>query len=456
MGNLKLSHYTIPVKLEKEDGKYLLIHGYTGAIDIVDESIIEKITNNKLDKYSFDPKILDILIKRGYLTTKSIDEEINHVTKLADLLHRANSKLQKSFSFFITYNCNFRCPYCFENTISNCGKNWPQYVFDKNMVNKAFEAMFKIEPCQELHNKNILLYGGEPFLKENKDIVKYIIEKGKSLGYKFKAITNGYDIDSFEDILSSDTIYHLQITLDGDKEHHDNRRKHYLYNKSFDKIISNIGFLLKKNIPISVRINIDNNNFKDLDTLISLFKELKYTDSKYFKYYTSVLREYESSINQDIKYLSMTDFADKHLNKYGDNVISQDFGIYKKFCNYFKYKKKCELSSASCSAQYGSYMFDPKGDIYTCLETVGKEEHIIGHYNKEEIEWTKSRDIWFSRHTGNTPKCNKCKFSLLCGGSCLAITPFDGTKFGNSICRNFPVVFPKYVNKAYNTIYLNN
>ena len=34
---LRTSSYIIPVKLEKEKGKYLLIHGYTGAIDVVSE-----------------------------------------------------------------------------------------------------------------------------------------------------------------------------------------------------------------------------------------------------------------------------------------------------------------------------------------------------------------------------------------------------------------------------------
>ena len=29
----------IPVRLEKETGKYMLIHGYTGVVDIVSESV---------------------------------------------------------------------------------------------------------------------------------------------------------------------------------------------------------------------------------------------------------------------------------------------------------------------------------------------------------------------------------------------------------------------------------
>ena len=41
MGILRTSSYMIPVKLEKEEGKYMLIHGYTGAIDIVTENLLE-------------------------------------------------------------------------------------------------------------------------------------------------------------------------------------------------------------------------------------------------------------------------------------------------------------------------------------------------------------------------------------------------------------------------------
>lgn len=42
METLRTSSYLIPVKLESEPGKYMLIHGYTGAIDIVTESLLKK------------------------------------------------------------------------------------------------------------------------------------------------------------------------------------------------------------------------------------------------------------------------------------------------------------------------------------------------------------------------------------------------------------------------------
>lgn len=47
MENLRVSSYIIPVKLENENGKYMLLHGYTGAIDIVDEDLAIYLRENK-------------------------------------------------------------------------------------------------------------------------------------------------------------------------------------------------------------------------------------------------------------------------------------------------------------------------------------------------------------------------------------------------------------------------
>lgn len=51
MGTLRTSSYMIPVKLESEKGKYMLIHGYTGAMDIVSESIVLYLKNNEIKKF---------------------------------------------------------------------------------------------------------------------------------------------------------------------------------------------------------------------------------------------------------------------------------------------------------------------------------------------------------------------------------------------------------------------
>lgn len=113
-------------------------------------------------------------------------------------------------------------------------------------MDRAYQAMLEFEPNTELHSKKIILYGGEPLLKQNKEIIKYIVSKGNNHGYHFTAITNGYDLEHFIDLLSPDKINHLQISIDGTEEKHNNRRTHFSDGKSFQKIMNNIVFALKK------------------------------------------------------------------------------------------------------------------------------------------------------------------------------------------------------------------
>lgn len=217
METLRTSSYLIPVKLESEAGKYMLIHGYTGAIDIATENLLKKI-QSVASGMDLSPETVEVLLKRGYITTKTQEEEYAYVARMAKALYQKSEILNTNFTFVVTYNCNFRCPYCFERRESKDGAH--QIVFTQEMVDKVYNAMDIIQPRKLLRKNVITLYGGEPLLAENKEIVTYIIAEGQKRGYKFSIITNGYDLDSFLDVLSSDNIEEMQITIDGPKEIH--------------------------------------------------------------------------------------------------------------------------------------------------------------------------------------------------------------------------------------------
>lgn len=40
MGNYNLSNYSIFIKLEKSDNQYMALHGYTGAVDLLDTDVV--------------------------------------------------------------------------------------------------------------------------------------------------------------------------------------------------------------------------------------------------------------------------------------------------------------------------------------------------------------------------------------------------------------------------------
>lgn len=102
METLRTSSYMIPVKQEKEDDKYMLIHGYTGAIDIVTGSLLKKM-KSIAKGHDFSESMLQTLLKRGYITTKTQEEEYAYVARMSRALHKRDEILYKSFTWIVSY-----------------------------------------------------------------------------------------------------------------------------------------------------------------------------------------------------------------------------------------------------------------------------------------------------------------------------------------------------------------
>lgn len=292
----RLSSYTIFVQLDDPHSGFLLVHGYTGAIDYVTKAVGSLLKSGRfLSKDTFEgvaygqgPSIFERLIKRGYLTQKSPLQEKEWVARFATRLHES-ARQKSNFLFLVAYDCNFRCPYCFENDISSHGKGWSKKVITESLVDAAYRSMEVIQPDAAYRRKEIILYGGEPLLATQKGIVEYIVAQGQKRGYHFKAITNGYDLDEFMHLLGPGGIEKLQITIDGTREKHDARRTHYQHGSSFDKIINNVQTALDLNTKVTIRINTELNNFDEIGELHQCFKELGFSSYPNFRVYSALI-----------------------------------------------------------------------------------------------------------------------------------------------------------------------
>lgn len=445
---LRLSSYTIPVKLENEQDKYMLIHGYTGSIDVVSEKLFRRIKDPSPDDFSDD--LYQSLLNRGYITTKTKEEEYEYVARIARALTRGSKMLYSVFTWVVTYNCNFRCPYCFEGREKkdSCHK----IAFTKEQVDVAYAAMELIQPRKELRKKTITLYGGEPLLAENRDVVFYIVEEGKQRGYNFMAVTNGYELEYFTDLFSSDGIYKLQITVDGPKNIHDQRRIHYKDHDTFDKILSNIQLALDKGIEVVVRTNVDHKNIHLFTELKHLFEDKGYYTYPKFDYYYSILDDNEHieiSERKDIEFISPCSFLEK-IDKQDSQLKNYD--IYKLIQSAMIKKKPIAFRSVSCAAQVNGFVFDSNGYIYPCWETIGDEKYIEGKYSNKEIIWNKRvLSMWKEIDVSQRIKCSHCKFALLCGGGC----PYHYLLDKDLNCALFRKTFSMIVNSVYSDI-INN
>lgn len=454
MENLRVSSYVIPVKLENEEGKYMLLHGYTGAIDLVEEELANYLKVNQYvteKQCPFSIETINRLRQRGYLTDKTKEEEYSYVHKMAGLLHKKEFLTQISYTTVVTYDCNFRCAYCFEHLLHGENKPLSKETLTFDRVDNIYANIVRIE--EKYHRdisrvKFMELYGGEPLLAENKELIRYIVNCGSKLNFKFKAITNGYDLGQYKDLLNPSQIASLQITIDGKKECHDSRRVHYLYGASFDKILQNISMALQQGVYIMVRINTDQAIFDQLEDLYTTFRQLHFFEYKEFSIESALLRNHHTPGIENIQFMSMTDYLSKHKKvdyKYG----CQYQRLYRDILKVIQGKGRLNLHATYCNSQCNGYIFDPLGHLYPCWDCVGDIKHIIGEYNSKALTINTIGECWRNHDIRYGEKCKHCKYAFLCGGGCLARATFENGRFKDADCNSFPILLKQAANRAF-------
>jgi uncharacterized protein len=179
---MRVSSYNIYLNFKNHTEQMLLVHGYRGSFDIIDKpkaltlmgALEDPILLNSLDEETFS-----VLLRRGYITEMTEDEEKAALKSVCDTIKDIDRKTH-AITIIPTYNCNFRCEYCFEQNIQKNGTAWLKKVMSFDMVDSIFA---KINNYLETGNKipAIFLFGGEPLLTSNKEIVTYICDKATQL-----------------------------------------------------------------------------------------------------------------------------------------------------------------------------------------------------------------------------------------------------------------------------------
>jgi len=486
---MKTSNYIIFFHISETD-EFYLVHGYTGAVDLVSaevanyllervdpnhtwhikdqELVRETLRGRELGEVSDDT--IGMLRSRGYLTDMSSAEELNYVEHIASFLHNRNVKgFRPRFMMVPSYECNLRCPYCFEtDTRIELGKlKVLQKVMTETMVDAAFDSMEMLVK-QRLgakgeaignETKYITLYGGEPMMAETLPIVEYILHKGLSQGYRFGAITNAVDLDRYIHLLGPDKIGFLQITLDGPREIHNKKRVGPRYKQgTYDMIVSNIKKALPTGTHVSVRFHVDFKNISQVKTLIDDLESEGFHEHDNFEVYTYPVHNFHRGqatpdyplmaihhMQREIKPIlesrSLPIYAQPEQMPRGKElkVLASDEGIELKLRAYVKDKLPGLYSRGiePCSATTGLYIFDPFWKIYTCWDSVGMVGHETGTYSPAGPALNARNDDWLMRSPATIDECKNCKYAFFHFGGCASLPiGVKGTIFGPA-CYEF-------------------
>ncbi len=451
---MRTSNYNIYVPLVDSE-RFILVHGYTGAVDVVSADVVDFLQDfNRMNgdkrNNSMDKKTIETLIRRGYLTERTPEQENQHLLQIASLLLKKYQKVDfPEFVIIPTYDCNLRCFYCYENKLHAKGSKWLKTRITKEQIDAIFQAIPDL--CSDNINEGeVTLYGGEPLLVENLGIVEYIIEKGRKVNLSFGAVTNGVALEYFKDFLGDKKITRLQISMDGPPRIHDKRRFLSDGSGTFQLISQNINMALDKGVKVTVRINVDRLTVSGLPTLIRIMEENGWFSQEKFWAYVSTVhcpaKLFSRQMLRDSELFQEFDKI-KELVSEPKRILINDGGIKRLFKKGLSDNHFPPLRASFCAASAKMYVFDPFGDVYGCWETVGDTKQRIGRYFPELKIGNDFMESWSKINITNLPKCQKCKYALFCAGGCAY--QIYSNSVSNSFCEDFQMCFAKSVVSAY-------
>ena len=396
-----------------DNDKKIMINSLNGIMDSVGIEVFETIAKwqqyeNVVPQNDFETSLYRELNARGYLLN-SHEEEMAKKNEIIVSLRANHSKLKeirKHLTFAITYNCNFRCNYCFEGE-----QHIKKEVFTPEQIDSALKfAGSDLE--------SIGLFGGEPLLLSNMSTLKHLFSKANDKTYNIT--TNGYYLLEFFDILSKLNISNIMVTLDGEEKTHNSRRCLVNGKATYQKIISGIQKYLENGVPICIRINIDKYNLEESkilrEELISKFYEHK--DSLTFEMQAlfGLSRDEKTEIRNELLHSDIEYSFEKRRQR------NRMLGRFSPIINALTVKESLKPVYSFCQAHQSTFLLDPYGDIYPCMPAVGNKELAIGSYYPE-VRF-KENSI-YNRNIENIPECKECIYSLLCGGGCpLALSSY--------------------------------
>jgi uncharacterized protein len=480
---LRASSYIIYVDLPGVSDEMLLVHGYSGAYDRVSRRVatyVRSLESGHAPKPLYgdwspeifpsgeaerpSDKTLEMLTRRGYLTGKTRQEEEALFGKMAARLHGESMQQMPGYIFMPTYQCNLRCPYCFQDHMrTNPAFSHLLRTVDTKVVDRIFTAMPQIEaghgvtPGSSLP-RSITFFGGEPLLEASRPIIEYILQKAQAMGpAAFSAISNATELHAYKDLLGPKGISFIQVTLDGPPQEHDRRRIYPDGSGSYHRIVDNIHMALAQGTRVSVRLNIDRNNVQMLPALVDEFHAQGWAKTKGFSAYAapvnasndktapeSTLGSWE--LTKALQALREADPRASVINGPDDGIEDRVRQIFEKH-----HSPLPNFRASYCGAHNKMYIFDAFGDIYACWERTGDAKIRIGYVNEQGAPVMNKAitDMWRSRTVTSNPVCKKCRFAFYCGGGCAILAEGRSGTLHSNFCDGFGKRFRAAAAKAY-------
>ena len=404
----RLMRYT----LRQECDKGLLLHNViTGKLILLDSAGAKRL-DSLPGAFTDD---LSELIEDYFVVPDVFDEQ-----KLVDTLRMLAKRVLtpegvNSYVILPTTCCNARCFYCYESQYEHI-----------NMSNETTDRLIEYIITHKGGNKvHIQWFGGEPLLgiKRIDQISQALSEKG--IEYDSNMISNGYlfDEEIVKRAVESWHLRNIQITLDGTEEIY-NRTKAYVNpsENPYRRVLRNIQLLIENGIHVGIRMNLDQHNYENLDSLITEIHD-DFGNNKHLRAYVHVVYE-----NEGFDPMFRDEKTAKSLFKRQVQLNSrlEQLGITKA-----SNRSLPKLRVHSCMADSeNSVAVYPDGRLFKCEHFA--DDDVFGSIFVEE---KKDSSLKKYQEAAKRVQCNQCELYP----SCLILENCEGLKDRNSIVCGYDV-----------------
>jgi uncharacterized protein len=447
---MKLSKFNLWVKGYPNKNEYLLFNTRTQALIKINQELketLDDLPNSKLKTQ--DSKLkdnLEALKESGII----IEDENDDEAKLKDFFRQLkydSYALPFEVTILTTYACNFRCVYCFEESVKD-DIFLDKYTSDliiKWLINRAEQRKFK--------RLFLVYYGGEPLLNIRPiyDISWHIREwaERKGVEFGFGIITNGSLINpDLIDKFLTVGLKLVRVTIDGDRDAHNKKRPFTDGRPTFDLIMHNIKRVIDK-VSIGVVGNFDLENFASIPRFLDYLEEEGLLRKLSRIDFAPLSPRLGPKNNPGAIELSeCLSFVSK------DGLFNEVLAVKRELMRR-KIKVNTGLAINACSLimQDAGVTIDPRGVIYKCNALLGYPEFSIGNVSDEEFN-DKFQDFLNIDAWNKCPK--SCPYIPMCQGGCRFYSYLEHRNFSDLSCKReyFDRITPELIKLEYEKVIL--
>lgn len=391
----KLSRYNI---YKAKDGKAIVFNTFSGALVLLDDSEYTKLLN--FEDTNIEEAIIEEWIRLGLIIEASINEtELVNYCRFRDTF----TKNTAVYRILTTTCCNARCFYCYE-------ENYERSTM--NMDTAKAVSRFIVNNSKNKQSITLNWFGGEPLLNPkvitaiSHDVMEGLKESKTKIHSSLITNASLFSDDLIEIAKTQWKISNVQVTMDGMKEEHERRKNYTNYPNSFEKTLDVIEKLLAKEINVSIRLNYDRNNVKDILTLIPYIRT-KYVGNNHLHCYAyPIFNRPDDSLDGIIK--------NEEVALYNSIIIRSllENGFYNP-----KHDINTRRTTGCFAVLPNSFVINANGDFFKCSMDMKDKSKSVGNVH-QQLELSKQFVEWCNPVLQE--KCNNCVVLPLCQGGCRA------------------------------------